>query len=192
VNGSGTYLPLSFYTNNALAFQYGTLGQFAVGSGASTGTAGQVLTSGGASAAPTWSTPASGGLTLLGTVTTTSGNSVSLGSLDLTSYKYLYISAVGISTNTTNGSVYISASNSQVYGDAFVFSGTSQTYLTYGIYQVDLASGCGFAGAYTQVANSSTYNSTRTDINTATTTIYFRITGAQTFDAGSFIVYGGK
>jgi hypothetical protein len=56
INGSGTYLPLSFYVNNALAFQYGTAGQFAVGSGASTGTAGQVLTSGGASAAPTWTT----------------------------------------------------------------------------------------------------------------------------------------
>jgi hypothetical protein len=56
VNGSGAYLPMSFYVNNALAFQYGTAGQFAVGSGAAAGTSGQVLTSGGASAAPSWTT----------------------------------------------------------------------------------------------------------------------------------------
>jgi hypothetical protein len=30
VNGSGTYLPLSFYTNNALAMQIGTNGQVTV------------------------------------------------------------------------------------------------------------------------------------------------------------------
>jgi len=56
INGTGSYLPMSFYVNNALAFQYGTAGQLKVGAAAAAGTSGQVLTSGGASAAPTWTT----------------------------------------------------------------------------------------------------------------------------------------
>ena len=64
VNGSGTYLPMSFYVNNALAVQYGTAGEIKLGAGASAGTSGQVLTSGGSGAAVSWTTVA-GGVTSL-------------------------------------------------------------------------------------------------------------------------------
>jgi hypothetical protein len=56
VNGSGSYLPMSFYVNNALAVQYSTAGEIKLGAGASAGTSGQVLTSGGAGAAVSWTT----------------------------------------------------------------------------------------------------------------------------------------
>jgi hypothetical protein len=49
-NGSGSYLPLSFYTNNDIRFQMGNAGELNVRTGVGTvssGTAGQFLTSGG-------------------------------------------------------------------------------------------------------------------------------------------------
>jgi hypothetical protein len=64
VNGTGTYLPLSFYNGGLGRFVIGTSGQFGIGPTATVnyGTSGQVLTSGGASAAPSWSTPATPGI----------------------------------------------------------------------------------------------------------------------------------
>ena len=156
----------------------------------SPGTAGNLLTSDGT----TWTSaaaPTSGGLTLLGTLTTTSSNSLSLGSLNLTSYKYLYVVSSGVSSNTASSHAYLSASNSQVYGDTLVFSATT-SFLNYGVLIFDLTSGANLQQSYSNVANSSTYDGTRTDINTSSTTIYLRLSGTATFDAGSFIVYGGK
>lgn len=60
-NGSGSYLPLSFYTNNDIRFQMGNAGELNVRTApgtVSSGTAGQVLTSGGPGAGVSW---ASGG-----------------------------------------------------------------------------------------------------------------------------------
>lgn len=56
INGTGTYLPLTFFNGGVGRFVMGTSGQFGVGPTAtvSYGTSGQVLSSGGASAAPTW------------------------------------------------------------------------------------------------------------------------------------------
>lgn len=62
-NGSGTYLPLSFYTNNDIRFQMGTAGELNVRTApgtVSSGTSGQVLTSGGPGAGVSWATAASG------------------------------------------------------------------------------------------------------------------------------------
>jgi hypothetical protein len=63
INGSGTYLPLTFFNGGSGRFVIGTSGQFGIGPTATVnyGTSGQVLTSGGPSAAPTWSA-ASGGI----------------------------------------------------------------------------------------------------------------------------------
>lgn len=55
--GTGTLLPMTFYTGGSERFRIGTSGQWGVG-GANYGTAGQVLTSNGASAAPSWQLPA--------------------------------------------------------------------------------------------------------------------------------------
>lgn len=67
-NGSGTYLPLSFYTNNDIRFQMGTAGELNVRTApgtVSSGTSGQFLTSGGPGAGVSWTTvsiPAGGQL----------------------------------------------------------------------------------------------------------------------------------
>ena len=56
-NGSGTYLPLSIYTNNDIRLQVNNSGALGVRTGPGTvgfGTSGQVLTSAGSGASPTW------------------------------------------------------------------------------------------------------------------------------------------
>lgn len=58
-NGSGTYLPLSFYTNNDIRFQMGTAGELNVRTApgtVSSGTSGQFLTSNGPGAGVSWTT----------------------------------------------------------------------------------------------------------------------------------------
>jgi hypothetical protein len=58
-NGSGSYLPLSFYTNNDIRFQMGNAGELNVRTApgtVSSGSSGQVLTSGGPGAGVSWST----------------------------------------------------------------------------------------------------------------------------------------
>ena len=63
-NGSGTYLPLSFYTNNDIRFQMGNNGELNVRTApgtVSSGTSGQFLTSGGPGAGVSWTTAAAGG-----------------------------------------------------------------------------------------------------------------------------------
>lgn len=62
-NGSGTYLPLSFYTNNDIRFQMGNNGELNVRTApgtVSSGTSGQFLTSGGPGAGVSWTTAAGG------------------------------------------------------------------------------------------------------------------------------------
>jgi hypothetical protein len=68
INGTGTYLPLSFYTNGTGRFVINTSGALGIGptATASYGSSGQVLTSGGSSAQPSWTT-VSGGATGGGT-----------------------------------------------------------------------------------------------------------------------------
>ena len=67
-NGSGSYLPLSFYTNNDIRFQMGNAGELNVRTApgtVSSGTSGQLLTSGGPGAGVSWTTvsiPAGGQL----------------------------------------------------------------------------------------------------------------------------------
>ena len=60
INGTGTYLPLSFYTNGVGQFAINTSGAFGIGSVAAStvnyGTSGQVLVSNGSSAQPSWGT----------------------------------------------------------------------------------------------------------------------------------------
>lgn len=63
-NGSGTYLPLSFYTNNDIRFQMGNNGELNVRTApgtVSSGSSGQFLTSGGPGASVSWTTAAAGG-----------------------------------------------------------------------------------------------------------------------------------
>lgn len=154
-------------------------------------TNGNVLTSNGT----TWTSaalPASGGLTLLGTITTTSGNSVSLGSLNLSGYKYIYNVFNGVASNTSGPDCFISSTNvNSTMGIAASFSNTIGQ-LNYGCQIWDLTSGGMLFQGWANVANSSTYSAVRTNVNTSTTTIYFRLSSTAAFTAGSIIVYGGK
>jgi hypothetical protein len=64
-NGSGSYLPLSFYTNNDIRFQMGNAGELNVRTApgtVSSGTSGQFLTSGGPGAGVSWTTAGGGAL----------------------------------------------------------------------------------------------------------------------------------
>jgi hypothetical protein len=63
-NGSGSYLPLSFYTNNDIRFQMGNNGELNVRTApgtVSSGTSGQYLKSNGPGAGVSWATAAAGG-----------------------------------------------------------------------------------------------------------------------------------
>lgn len=155
-----------------------------------TGTSGQVLTSGGSGAVSTWSTISSGGMTLLGTVTATSGNSVSLGSLDLTNYINLYIVVNGVSANVASW-VHVTSDNTQATStQTFYTNSASDT--VYGTGTVNLTSGAMSFLVGPDNANSPQAVGGKTNITTATTTIYFRCASTNTFDAGSIKIYGVK
>lgn len=107
VNGTGTYLPLSFVNGGAGRFVIGTSGEFGIGPTAtvSYGTAGQPFISSGVSAAPTYGTltPVGGGT---GLATIPSGN-VLLGN----GTSAVSVVAPGTAGNvlTSTGSVWISS-----------------------------------------------------------------------------------
>ena len=167
INGSGSYLPMSFYVNNTLALQISTAG---------------VVT------APYGGFSGAGGMTLLGTVSATSGNSVSLGSLTLTNYKSIQIVAQSIISNG-GGVITITSDNSQAsnYNSPFQMT-TSQA--SSGINTINLTNGV-FSGTSGQDSTPNpNYAGGKTNITTATTTVYFRLPGSNVYSAGSFLVYG--
>jgi hypothetical protein len=132
--------------------------------------------------------PASGGMTLLGTLTTTSGSSVSLTGLDLTSYKMLQFVFNGVSHNYPT-------SRSFLIGTGQVQSGVASGDTTNGMVWVSLSNGIAVpilsTGALPANQNNNTIS--QTGYSTATTTVTLSITaGAVAFDAGSVLVYGVK
>ena len=97
-NGTGTYLPLSFFTNNSGQFVINTSGAWGIGpvATASYGTSGQAYISGGNAAQPTWGTLQVGGG---GTgATTFTANGVVYGNAT---------SALGVTAAGTTGQVLI-------------------------------------------------------------------------------------
>lgn len=154
----------------------------------SVGTAGNVLTSNGTA----WvsSAPASGSITLLGTVTATSGNSVSLGSLTLTGYKELHIVSSSVSHSAASGAVcYVSSDNSQTLNYYFFYIRNAQINSGIGIINLSTGSFMASSSQDTDPGNGVPIAG-KTNITTATTTIYFRLASTAAFSAGSFLVYG--
>jgi hypothetical protein len=167
INGSGSYLPMSFYVNNTLALQISTAGVVSAPYGGFSG---------------------AGGMTLLGTLTpTAAANSISLGSLTLTNYKALFISFTSIAT-TAADSIYIQSTNATPVASSLSFYPSSSPS---GIVWIDLATGTG-GGGYQYGTTGGTYGAGGlTTISTATTTIYFRFPGVYTFTGtGTIKVYG--
>lgn len=128
-----------------------------------------------------------GSMTLLGTITVTAVNSVSLSGLNLTGYKSLYIVFNNINNNTV---VYVSSSNLQSGGGlGGVQTGGSGTAW------LDLGTGAIGGGYYANTINTtaSLGFGGLTNVSTSSTTIYFRETVTNTFGAqGTIVIYGVK
>lgn len=170
------------------------------------GTSGNVLTSDGTN----WASTAPGGMTSLGTITLSgTANQFSLGSLTLTSYKYLYCVVKGLGSTTAPGfNVSLSNATGDQYAATGITAGASIYF--YGVLQIDLTSGLLLAqGSGASGIVSTTSSATAfpmplatvytsgyswygpTAIGTATTTMYLYITSAGT-KSGTVTVYGVK
>ena len=150
------------------------------------GTSGNVLTSNGT----TWQStaPTTSSITLLGTITPTAVNSISLGSLTLTSYKALYIVFNGVNQGATTDTNFVSSNNQQTGGGIIVGSSGANS----GGMWLDLATGAlgGAVSSNTVSSNSSSVGGL-TNVTTSSTIIYFRLSGTKTFTAvGSIRIYG--
>lgn len=134
----------------------------------------------------------SGGMTLLGTITPTAVNSVSLGSLTLTNYKSLFIvfNTLGQSGTGINAQ-YISSTNVQS-GGGWLMNPTNCS----GTALLDLSTGAigGSMFDNTIATGGSTFAvGGLTDVTTSSTIIYFRVSSTRTFTAtGSIKIYGVK
>jgi len=125
---------------------------------------------------------------LLGTLATTSGTSVTLSGLTLTSYKFLKVVFRAISTDST-------MSNLRIAGELCSDQLSDTTWFFNGIAEIDLGTGVWTSSVVqTNGADSSGASSTyvgTSGYTTATTSVVFSIdTGS--FDAGSILVYGVK
>jgi hypothetical protein len=132
-----------------------------------------------------------GGVTLLGTITTTSGQSQSLGSLNLTSYKFLKLVLNQVSHNggTSQGLMIGQSTSDDVLFTTASTISASDTVT--GSFEIELATGV--------IAFSSMSSVTEVFVTTpvvnASTTISIALNqngGAASFDAGSIKVYGIK
>ena len=132
-----------------------------------------------------------GGMTLLGTIATTSGTSVTLSGLTLTSYKQLSIIINGVSSATV-ANAYLLLNSIQIarlYATAFTDSAL-------GIATIDLGTGIFVSNTVYVYAGANYASSTfggPSGLTTASTSVTFTITaGGATFDAGSIVIYGVK
>lgn len=128
-----------------------------------------------------------GGVTDLGNISTASGSSASLGSLTLTSYKFvrLVFEAVQLGTGTT---ILLGTSTSDDVAVTQATGGASQQI--FGYIDIDLSTGRAFSwmmrGTTTWIGSYGT-----TTITTAATTISVA-PGSYVFEAGNISVYGFK
>jgi hypothetical protein len=128
-----------------------------------------------------------GGAVVLGTISTASGSSASLGSLVLTDYRVIELWLLGVSINVSNTDFLLGNSTSD---DVVVVDGLSSASNTWrGIISIDLADG---QGVSTVFESNGTYRGRTFDtaLSTATTTISVAPDGSNNFDAGSIRVVG--
>lgn len=121
---------------------------------------------------------------LLGTITTTSGATVSLSSLDLTGYKFLRCVLNGVSLN---GAGQITLNSAPVNQSA------SAGENTHGIVEIDLATGVFWAATGKGAAGAGSSGGGASGVTNASTSITFGVMGTATaYDLGSIRVYGIK
>ena len=122
----------------------------------------------------------SGGMTLLGTLSTTSGSSVTLSGLDLTSYKFVYVLGDGVST--TDSYDYLQVNSRTL----FQLTSGSPAVSAYGVATLDLSSQQSWGWSSTRTL---TGWAGATAVTTASTSITLApLSGS--FDAGSIRIYG--
>lgn len=201
VSPGGSYMsytgtgPLSFSAGGSDLFVFTQAGAFGVG-GANYGTSGQVLTSQGSSSAPIWSS--AGGMTLLGTLTTTSGTTHTLSSLNLTGYLQLFIVIDEVSTTSTSANLRLLDANGTTNLIIAPFSTTASNFLV-GFLRIDLTSGvinCITDRGNSTIPSAASANANNivagiTTYSTSSTSITFN-TSAGNFDLGAIRVYGVK
>lgn len=119
---------------------------------------------------------------LLGTLTTTSGSTQSLTSLDLTPFKTVKAFFTGVS--------HLLDPQSYTFAGSTIATSVASAASNYGMVEIDLASGSGFSvfGAASAESQARGVNSS---LSTASTSIAFSLSGS-TFDAGSVKIYGCK
>ena len=138
----------------------------------------------------------SGGLTQLASFATTSGTTVAIAGLDLSTYKFLYITQDGVGWTADTAGVQIVTPN----GGSLVrwTAGTGPTNVFYVNTVIDLSTGIG-NGMYLAAPAASIIDGTggtvsfvNTGISTSTTSLTFGTDGGVTFNAGNMKLYGLK
>jgi hypothetical protein len=130
--------------------------------------------------------------TLLGSITTTSGSSASLGSLTLTNYDFLVLHFRNVSGSSATGVLGIGPSLVQIQNVADSLSNIAFVY--FGQMIIQLGTGAWFAGIGRGTAGTAVVATPwvgQTAITTSTTSIFAFISSGN-FDAGSIAVYGVK
>ena len=156
------------------------------------GNSGKFLTTNGSAAS--WGTVASGGMTLLDTLTTTSGTSHVAGSLDLSTYKFLYVSFYNVGWATDGRFLqWKETGSTSVYITAQIDAGNK----AYGVVIHDLSLGIAIssevetsAGADFKNRQDTTQGTINTAIDTATTSITFDWEAGTAFNTGTIKLYG--
>lgn len=120
---------------------------------------------------------------LLGTLTTTSGSTQTLSSLDLNPYRLLYVNWIGVQHNSGGPDYRLGSSSAVVIA-------TSSPALHYGSQLVDLFAGHGTStmGLQNATAQARTIS---TGITNASTSVQISVS-AGNFTAGSVRIYGVK
>ena len=142
----------------------------------------------------------SGGLTLLATANTTSGTSVSSGTLDLSSYKQVWTDMYSVGPAVNGGFLQFQPNGGTT--TYYVDSSVSTTQAFYGTVIHDLTSGNWFANPTTtqggrndtaRVGNGAGSNQgVNTGLTTSTTSITWSWTNGVAFNAGIIRIYGFK
>lgn len=132
------------------------------------------------------------GVTLLATIAAASGNSVSATGLNLTSYKFLFITYNAIRSTAGSAIAHISSNNVNTVtiggGQVVCLTGTSSDSGVFGNFLLDLTQS---TLTRTEI---SAINQFKTNITNSSTAIYFRISGVASYNlsTGQFIIYGVK
>ena len=158
------------------------------------GNSGKFLTTNGSAAS--WGTVASGGMTLLATLNTTSGETITAPSLNLTGFKFVLITTLQVShSSSTSQGLRFTPNTGGSYGlgsydipSSFKWSSVSNIELATGSYTAFLPNNMpvpsqplGFLSA--GLGNNNAFTSSVTSID-------FTWSAGGTFDAGSIRVYG--